>query len=71
MSDVASARKVKNELKAQIGQEPWCVGIGVEREDGVGFIVRVSVAPGSGVLARSRVPDRMAEVMIKIVENDG
>lgn len=70
MSDVGSARKVKDELKASIGGEPWCAGVGVEREDGVGFIVRVSVRAGTGAEQRSRIPERIGSVLIKVVEND-
>jgi hypothetical protein len=70
MSDVGSARKVKDELKASIGGEPWCAGVGVEREDGVGFIVRVSVRAGTGDEQRSRIPERLGSVLIKVVEND-
>ncbi len=70
MSDVGSARKVKDELKASIGGEPWCAGVGVEREDGVGFIVRVSVRAGTSTEQRSRIPERIGGVLIKVVEND-
>jgi hypothetical protein len=70
MSDVSSARKAKEQLKASIGHEPWCVGVGVEREDGVGFIVRVSVHAGIGAEQRSRIPERLSGVLIKVVEND-
>ena len=70
MSDVGSARKAKDQLKASIGAEPWCAGIGVEREDGVGFVVRVSVRPGTDAEARARIPERMGVVLIKVVELD-
>jgi len=70
MSDVGSARKVKDELKASIGGEPWCAGVGVEREDGVGFIVRVSVRAGTSAEQRSGIPERLGGVLIKVVEND-
>lgn len=71
MSDMGSARKAKDALKAQIGAEPWCAGVGVEREDGVGFVVRVSVRPGLHAEARARIPDRVGDVLIKVVETDG
>ena len=70
MSDVSSARKAKEQLKSEIGGEPWCVGVGVEREDGVGFIVRVSVRAGIGAEQRSRIPERLSGVLVKVVEND-
>jgi hypothetical protein len=70
MSDVGSARRAKDQLKASIGAEPWCAGIGVEREDGVGFIVRVSVRPGTEATARGHVPEHIGAVLVKVVEND-
>ena len=70
MSDVGSARRAKDELKARIGSEPWCAGIGVEREDGVGFVVRVSVRPGGVAAAREVIPERLGGVLIKVIEND-
>jgi hypothetical protein len=71
MSDVGSARKAKDQLKASIGAEPWCAGIGVEREDGIGFIVRVSIRPGTDAAARARIPDRIGVSVVKVVEADG
>jgi hypothetical protein len=71
MSDVGSARRAKETLKAQISAEPWCAGVGVEREDGVGFVVRVSVRPGGMEAARARVGARVGEVVVKLVEMDG
>jgi hypothetical protein len=70
MSDVGSARRAKEQLKSEIGAEPWCAGVGVEREDGVGFVVRVSVRPGRMADARARVPDRVGAVVVKLVETD-
>ena len=70
MSDVGSARKAKEQLKASIGAEPWCAGIGVEREDGIGFVVRVSVRPGTGADVLGRIPDRVGITVVKVVEND-
>ena len=69
MSDVGSARRAKDQLKTAIGAEPWCAGVGVEREDGVGFVVRVR--PGSGPEQLGRIPDRIGDVVIKVEENDG
>lgn len=71
MSDVGSARRAREKLKAQIGVEPWCAGVGVEREDGVGFIVRITVRAGGLEAAKSRVEDRMDGVFVKLVEADG
>ena len=71
MSDVGSARRAKDALKAQIGGAPWCAGIGVEREDGIGFIVRVSVRPGADAAARAAIPERIGVTVIKVVESDG
>ncbi len=71
MSDVGSARKAKDQLKASIGGEPWCAGVGVEREDGIGFIVRVSIRPGADAEARARIPDRIGVVVVQVVETDG
>jgi hypothetical protein len=68
MSDVGSARRAKDELKAKIGGEPWCAGVGVEREDGVGFVVRVSVRAGTEAEARAQVPAEISGVVIKVVE---
>jgi hypothetical protein len=70
MSDVGSARRAKEELKTRIGAEPWCAGVGVEREDGVGFIVRVSIRPGAADAARDHIPERIGSVLIKVIEND-
>jgi hypothetical protein len=71
MSDIGSARRARDELKAAIGAEPWCAGIGVEREDGIGFVVRVSLRPGAGAEARARIPDRVGISVVKVVETDG
>jgi hypothetical protein len=68
MSDVGSARRAKEELKAKIGSEPWCAGVGVEREDGVGFVVRVSVRAGADAEARARIPAEVGGVVVKVVE---
>jgi hypothetical protein len=67
---VGSARKAKDQLKASIGAEPWCAGIGVEREDGIGFIVRVNVKPGTSAEARARIPERIGVSVVKVVETD-
>jgi hypothetical protein len=71
MSDVGSARRAKDELKAKFGGAAWCAGIGVESEDGVGFIVRVSVRPGEVAAAKAAgLPEHVGVTLIKIVEGD-
>jgi hypothetical protein len=67
MSSLTIARQVKNNLLAKFGKEPWFVGIGATREDGIGFVVKVTVRPGvprpDGAL-----PEAMDGVPIQIVE---
>ena len=46
MSNLSLARQVKNAVLAQFGNEPWFAGVGATREDGIGFVVKVSVRPG-------------------------
>jgi hypothetical protein len=71
MSDVGSARRAKEQLKSEIANESWCAGVGVEREDGVGFVVRVSVRSSGLSEAKTRIPARVGDVVVKIVETDG
>lgn len=71
MSDVGSARRAKDQLKTDIADAPWCAGVGVEREDGVGFVVRVSVRSSGLSDAKARLPARVGDVVVKIVETDG
>ena len=55
--------RAKDELKASIGSEPWCAGVGVEREDGVGFDrpgERPAGRGGGSARARPRAPRRRA-----------
>jgi len=56
MSSLSIARAAKNALVAKFGKEPWFVGIGATREDGIGFVVKVTVR--SGV---PRPPDALPE----------
>lgn len=70
MSDVGSARRAKEQLKTIIGTATWCAGIGVEREDGVGFVVRVRVRPGSAPEQTRLIPDRIGDVVVYIEENE-
>jgi hypothetical protein len=67
---MGTARRAKDELKRKIGAEPWCAGVGVEREDGVGFVVRVSVTKGSSDAARAAIGERVGDVVVKILESD-
>ena len=68
MSDVGSARKAKDELKVLIGSEPWCAGIGVERSDGLGFVVRVSIRPGITAEERARIPEKVGNVVVQVID---
>jgi len=70
MSDVRSARRARDQVKETFGAEPWCTGVGVEREDGVGFIVRVSVRSGTLAEAKARIPERVDGVLVAVIEND-
>jgi len=71
MSDVGSARRAKDQLKESFGAREWCVGIGVEREDGVGFIVRVTVRPGSAAeAAAAGLPEHVGPTLVKVIEED-
>jgi hypothetical protein len=71
MSDVGSARRAKDQLKAEFGAADWCVGIGVEREDGVGFIVRVTVRPDGAAAAKAAgLPERVGPTLVKVIEGD-
>jgi hypothetical protein len=45
--------------------------VGVEREDGIGFVVRVTVRPGTDAAARARIPERVGVTVVKVVESDG
>jgi len=68
MSNLSLARQVKSAIVAQFGQEPWFAGAGATREDGVGFVVKVSVRPG---VARPTgvPPESMDGITIQIVES--
>jgi len=67
MSNLSLARQVKSAIVAQFGKEPWFAGAGATREDGVGFVVKVSVRPG---VARPTgvPPESMEGITIQIVE---
>jgi hypothetical protein len=67
MSSLSLARQVKNELVAKIGQEPWFAGIGATREDGIGFVVKVSVRPGIARPADA-IPESMNGITVMIIE---
>jgi hypothetical protein len=70
MSNLSLARQVKNAVVAQFGKEPWFAGAGATREDGIGFVVKVSVRPG---VARPHgvPPETMDGITIQIVESQG
>jgi hypothetical protein len=67
MSSLSLARQVKNNLLAKFGKEPWFAGIGATREDGIGFVVKVTVRPGvprpEGV-----PPESMDGITIQVIE---
>ncbi len=67
---MGSARRTKDQLKASVGGEPWCAGIGVEREDGVGFVVRVTAKAGHLAEAKAKIPERVGGVLVKVIEGD-
>ncbi|MET0595078.1 MAG: hypothetical protein ABW133_20430 [Polyangiaceae bacterium] len=69
MSNLSLARQVKNTVLAQFGNEPWFAGAGATREDGIGFVVKVSVKRG---VARPQgvPPESIDGITIQIVEAD-
>jgi hypothetical protein len=67
MSSLSIARQVKNDLVAKIGKEPWFAGIGATREDGIGFVVKVSVRPGVP-RAPDAIPESVNGITIMIIE---
>jgi hypothetical protein len=68
MSSLMIARQVKNNLLAKFGKEPWFVGVGATREDGIGFVVKVSVRVGVP-RPEGSLPESMDGVPIQIVES--
>ena len=69
MSNLSLARQVKSALVAKFGQEPWFAGAGATREDGIGFVVKVSVK--SGVARPDGVPpETMDGITIQVIETD-
>jgi len=70
MSNLSLARQVKNTVVAQFGNEPWFAGAGATREDGIGFVVKVSVR--AGVPRPKGVPPESIDgITIQIVESNG
>ena len=69
MSSLTTARQVKNELFAKFGKEPWFAGIGATREDGIGFVVKVTVRSGVPRPAGA-LPETMDGIVIQIIELD-
>ncbi len=70
MSSLSLARQVKNNLLAKYGKEPWFGGIGATREDGIGFVVKVTVKPGVP-LPDGALPESMDGITIQVIEADG
>jgi hypothetical protein len=68
MSSLMNARQVKDTLRAKFGNEPWFAGIGATREDGIGFVVKVSVRPGVP-RPEGSLPESMDGVPIQIIES--
>ena len=69
MSNLQDARRIKNELAAKYGNEPWFAGVGTSRDDGVGFVVRVSVKKGAQV-PEGLLPKTVNDVTIQVVQAD-
>ena len=67
MSSLSLARQVKNNLLAKFGQEPWFAGIGATREDGIGFVVKVTVRPGVP-RPEGALPESMDGITIQVIE---
>jgi hypothetical protein len=68
MSSLTNARQVKNQLLAKFGKEPWFAGIGATREDGIGFIVKVTVRSGVP-RPPNALPEAMDGIVIQIIES--
>jgi hypothetical protein len=69
MSNLSLARQVKNALLAQFANEPWFAGAGATREDGIGFVVKVSVRRGVPRPA-GQPPESQDGITIQVVETD-
>jgi hypothetical protein len=67
MSSLSLARQVKNNLLAKFGKEPWFAGIGATREDGIGFVVKVTVKPGVP-RPEGALPESMDGITIQVIE---
>jgi len=67
MSSLSIARQVKNDLVAKIGKEPWFAGIGATREDGIGFVVKVTVKPGVTRPADA-IPESVNGITVLVIE---
>jgi hypothetical protein len=68
MSSLMNARQVKDQVRAKFGKEPWFVGVGATREDGIGFVVKVSVRPGVP-RPEGAPPEAIDGIPIQIVES--
>ena len=65
MSSLSIARAAKNALLAKFGKEPWFVGIGATREDGIGFVVKVTVRSS---VPPNALPETQDGVPVQIIE---
>jgi hypothetical protein len=70
VSSLSLARQVKNTLTERFGKEPWFAGIGATREDGIGFVVKISVRPGVPRPAGA-IPDSLEGITILVIESSG
>ena len=68
MSSLSLARQVKNDLLARFGKEPWFAGIGATREDGIGFVVKLTVRPGVP-RPDGMIPEALNGITIQIIES--
>jgi hypothetical protein len=68
MSSLSLARQVKNTLLAKYGKEPWFAGIGATREDGIGFVVKVSVRAGIP-RPEGALPESLDGIVIQVIES--
>jgi hypothetical protein len=68
VSSLSLARQVKNTLVERFGKEPWFAGIGATREDGIGFVVKMTVRPG---MPRPAIPDSLEGITIMVIELGG
>jgi hypothetical protein len=68
VSSLSLARQVKNTLTQRFGKEPWFAGIGATREDGIGFVVKITVRPGVPRPV-DVIPPSLDGITIMVIEN--